>query len=39
MTIEIIALIGLVAVFAISALRNVHMGAPQGALIPAKEHP
>lgn len=27
MTIEIIALIGLVAVFAISALRNVHMGA------------
>lgn len=27
MTIEIIALIGLVAVFAISALRNIHMGA------------
>ena len=27
MSIEIIALIGLVAVFAISALRNVHMGA------------
>lgn len=27
MTIEIIALVGLVAVFAISALRNVHMGA------------